>query len=131
MKKMLLLGLMLTASAFAQINPPATPIPNATELAKVAKADPIGDLTKELGDVKAQLANVQAQAAQTSVAAEYYKAVAERNDAFVKVLQLQGELAQTKQALIDAQARIADLEKKAAPPPAAPVPSATKPPTTK
>lgn len=107
----LLIGLLLCAVAFAQT--PATPPAAAKPAVVVPKPDPIVDLTKERDEAKAALANAQAQQQQTSVAAEYYKAVAERNQALLQIVQLQQDLANTQKALTDAQAKLTEFEKKA------------------
>lgn len=104
MKKMLLLGLMLTASAFAQINPPATPIPNAT----TAPTGPdVGAITAERDNLKAQLQ----QAAQAN---QYLQAVAERNELAVRLMQVQQQLAEVQRDLTTARAEIDLLKTEAA-----------------
>lgn len=66
--------------------------------------DPIAELTKQRD---AAIASAQQQ----QIATEYYKAIAERNEALLRVNAVQTELDQTKQLLIAASKRADDLQK--------------------
>lgn len=123
MKKItaLLVLAVLATAAFAQINPPATPIPNATAVPKVEPPQPatavavmeIEKLTKERDEARGQAQQLQQQQQQTSVVAEYYKATAERNEAILRLNAMAAELEKAK-------AEIATLKAAAAPKPVTP-----------
>lgn len=110
MKKLtlILLGLALSASALAVEPAPlpagASDLVHRTPPPAAPASTAIADLTKERDDAKAQLANALAQQQQTSIAAEYYKAVAERNQALLQIVQLQTDLTKAQQALAEVTA---------------------------
>lgn len=66
--------------------------------------DAIAMITKQRDDAQAALAAAQAQQQQTQIAVEYYKTVAERNEALLRLTQLQGELTAKTKALDDLKA---------------------------
>lgn len=117
MKKYLLVLAALcafTVLASAQLAPPAIPAPAVTTpAAGIPSPEAFAAMVKERDEARGQAAALQQQQQQTSIVAEYYKAVAERNEAILRVNALQGQLTQ-------AQGEIATLKAAALPKPATP-----------
>lgn len=88
----LLSALFLAAGLGAMIaaDGPAKPVP---------PVDVVSNLTKELADAKAQVTTLTAQAQQQQLVSEYYKAVAEKNDAVLRLVAMQQELTTAKAEL--------------------------------
>ncbi len=76
-------------------------------------------VAKERDEARVALAQSQAQAQQTQVAAEFYKANSERDQAYLRLIGVQQELTKAQDELKAAREKIADLEKRLAPPTAA------------
>lgn len=77
---------------------------------------------KELADTKAALATAQNAQQSSAIAAEYYKALSEKNDALLRLMQAQVQLADLQSQLAAARSEIADLKA----PPKKPAPSPAK-----
>lgn len=103
-----------TAPATYTIIPPPADVATATALAK---------MTKERDDAVAQAKAATAQQQQQAIAAEYYKAVAERNEALLRLQQTGNELTLTKEQLAAATKRADELQKELAKRPPAVVPA--------
>lgn len=120
MKKLILLLAVIATASFAQVAPPAVPAPapaaphvDTTSSSSVA----IAELTKARDEAKAQVASLQAQQQQQAVITEYYKIVAERNEALLRLNQAQTENAALKSALDQAKAALLSAQAAAVPAP--------------
>jgi hypothetical protein len=105
MKKILTVLILAaaTAAAIAQIAPPVNePKIGATAPASLDPA--VVAITKERDDAKAALAAAQTQQQQQAVVTEYYKAVAERNEAILRLTQANAQIADLQAKLAAATA---------------------------
>lgn len=111
MKKLILTLAALCASALVNAAPAPAEAPKpdqaVNDIASI-RAN-MSTLAKERDDAKAQLSAAQAQQQQTAVAVEYYKTLAERNEALLRVVSVQAELEAVKKQLAEAQGEIATL----------------------
>lgn len=101
------------------INAAAEPAPVAPVTPPISAANELTAITKERDDAKAALAASQAQQQQNAIVTEYYKAVAEKNEAILRVVavneQLQAaqkELAAVKAELEVEKVKVAALQQK-------------------
>jgi chromosome segregation ATPase len=85
------------------------------ETAPPAKPDSIATMQKAIDDANAKAATAQAQLQQTQLAAEYYKASSERDQAILRLVNIQQQLEQTQRELQAARDEIATLKKPADP----------------
>lgn len=92
----------LVLAAFAQTVPPtppaAPPVPT------------MAALTAERDELAGKLAASQKAQNDSAITAEYFKALAERNEALLRLTQAQADIAQLRASLGDVQSRY-DLEK--------------------
>lgn len=96
----LFLAALCASACFANEAPkPAAPAP-----------DPVSILTKDRDEARAQVAQMQAQANQSAIVTEYYKALAEKNQAILQAVSLNQQLEQANARANDLQAKY-DLEK--------------------
>lgn len=97
-------------AAAPHVNPPKVDVLNASD----GSYGNITQANKERDEAKAQLSTLQAQQQQQAVVTEYYKVVAERNEALLRATQLQIQLNDAQAKLTAANGELDHLRATAA-----------------
>ncbi len=110
-------GFVLASAPWAKSAELTGPAPTAESLKKQGDRilEKIDVVMKERDEAKAQVATLQAQQQQQSLVAEYYKAVAEKNETILRLVAVQQQLNAVQGELAAAKAEIETLKKPAAP----------------
>lgn len=87
------------------------PITQAAKDATSAGKPALDALTKERDDLRSALAQAQGQAQQTAIVTEYYKAMAEKNQAILQLITAQQQLTEANARVTTLQAELDALKK--------------------
>lgn len=81
----------------------------AASTAKPTDATP-DPIVRELADTKAALATAQNAQQSSAIAAEYYKAISEKNEALLRLMQVQAQVADLTKQLAEARAEVETMK---------------------
>lgn len=112
--RILILAMASAVALFAAEAPkPAIDVVDHSKIAAPA-VDPVAAVTKERDDLKTQLATAQQQTGALQEANRNLQIIAERNEALIRLIQANANIAELQKQLDTEKAKTAELEKKLA-----------------